>query len=82
MKQTTDIPRTYVSEEEAAQYLGLSRVTLRRWRWIHQGPAWVRLGGTIRYRLADLDEYAMSRRFDPAKGLAVDLSDEPRRSRR
>lgn len=43
--------------EEAAEYLRLSKNTLN-WNRSHGGgPAFVRVGGRIRYRLSDLRAY-------------------------
>ena len=49
-----------LTTEEAAQYLTVSRRTLERWRTEGGGPAYVKLGGCIRYRVSDLDEYIAS----------------------
>jgi hypothetical protein len=47
------LPRL-VGELEAAQILGLSVKTLRRWRFAGRGPAFHKLGSCVRYRLDDL----------------------------
>ena len=48
----------FLSESEAADYLGISRKTLQRWRFDLKGPAYAKLNNKlIRYRLADLDEW-------------------------
>ena len=48
----------FLSESEAADYLGISRKTLQRWRFDHKGPAYAKLNNKlIRYRLADLDDW-------------------------
>ena len=44
-------------EHEAADYLHLKVATLRRWRWAGRGPVFVRVGGRVRYDLADLDVF-------------------------
>lgn len=46
-----------LDEKQAAAYLSISVGTLRRWRRIGEGPAFARLGKSIRYRLLDLDLY-------------------------
>ena len=47
-----------INEAEAAKYLGLKQVTLKKWRWIGQGPNYQKVGSrTIRYRLGDLDHF-------------------------
>ena len=48
----------FLSESEAAEYLGISKKTLQRWRFDHKGPAYAKLNGKlIRYHQADLDEW-------------------------
>lgn len=49
----------FMTEIEAASYLGLSSTTLARWRSIGaRGPAYRKFGGAVRYALADLATYA------------------------
>ena len=49
---------SYLSEQEAAQYLGLSVKTLRRWRFDRRGPTYAKIGGKlIRYPLTNLDDW-------------------------
>ena len=48
----------FLTESEAADYLGISKKTLQRWRFDHKGPAYAKLNNKlIRYRLADLDDW-------------------------
>ena len=48
----------FLSESEAAEYIGISKKTLQRWRFDHKGPPYAKLNNKlIRYRLADLDEW-------------------------
>ncbi len=46
-----------IREAEAARMVGVSVAALRRWRREHRGPAYVKLEGCIRYRVADLKEF-------------------------
>jgi hypothetical protein len=46
-----------VREAVAARLLGVSVAALRRWRREHRGPAFVRLGRCIGYRMVDLDAF-------------------------
>jgi len=50
----TDFPNL-CSEKEAAQYVGVSRSTFRRWRKKSIGPEFFRFGDIIRYRKEALD---------------------------
>ena len=46
---------------EAAEYVGLKKPTMERFRFLGQGPAYCKLGGAVRYRKKDLDEWLDSR---------------------
>ncbi len=50
---TTDVLTT----TEAAQYVRLGKPTLERFRITGEGPSFCKLGGAVRYRRADLDEW-------------------------
>ena len=54
--------RNYLSTCEAADYLGLSPRTLRRYRVTGEGPVFHRFGGRVRYGREDLDAWAAARR--------------------
>ena len=47
----------FVSPAKAGRILGVCENTLQRWRARSEGPAFVRLGGRIRYSLPMLHEY-------------------------
>ena len=56
----------FFSESEAADYLGISKKTLQRWRFDHKGPAYAKLNGKlIRYHQADLDEWMDQQTITP-----------------
>ena len=42
---------------EAAVYLRLAKQTLAKWRSQGRGPSFVRLGGSVFYRLSELDQF-------------------------
>jgi excisionase family DNA binding protein len=46
---------------EAAKYVSLASVTLERMRITGEGPAFVKLGRSVRYRRADLQNWINSR---------------------
>ncbi len=46
-----------LTTSEAAQYLRLGKPTLDRFRITGEGPSFCKLGGAVRYRRADLDEW-------------------------
>jgi excisionase family DNA binding protein len=54
---TNPVQPRLVDEHEAASILGLSVKTLRRWRWAGREVPFIKLGGSVRYDLADLQAY-------------------------
>ena len=38
-----------LSEKSLARKWGISHKTLQRWRWLKTGPAYIKIGGRIRY---------------------------------
>ena len=57
-----------LSEQEVAELLGVSRNTLKHWRWVGKGPRYVKMIGKIGYRPCDLREWIDSNVSEP--GLA------------
>lgn len=53
----TDVMNTI----EAARYVRLGKPTLDRFRLTGEGPRFAKLGGAVRYRRADLDDWIESR---------------------
>ena len=49
---------SFVDEVEAARLTGLSIYTLRNWRFLGRGPAYVKFGRAVRYSLEDLRTFA------------------------
>ena len=60
-------PQNTLSEEDGAQYLGMSKAWLRKQRRFGAGPAYVRLGRRIVYMRSDLDALIQRGRIDPAR---------------
>jgi hypothetical protein len=56
---------------EAASHLGgsapLSQQTLAQWRSADTGPAYLKVGGQVRYRRADLDRWLDQQRQEPQR---------------
>jgi hypothetical protein len=48
----------FLSEKQVAQQLGISPVTLRRWRWLGEGPRFHKFGRLVRYRTDDIVAFA------------------------
>lgn len=59
--RTREDLRRYFPTPQAADYLGLKAPTLEKWRSEGGGPPFVKLGRAVRYRVADLDQFAAER---------------------
>ena len=51
-----------LNESAAAEALQIRPKTLCRWRFERRGPAYVKIGGTVRYRRADLTDFVARNR--------------------
>ncbi len=47
----------HLNQIQLAERWGLSPRTLERWRWIGEGPAHLKLGGRVVYRLEDVEQF-------------------------
>jgi excisionase family DNA binding protein len=67
---------------EAARYVRLSKPTLERARVAGDGPLYCKLGGSVRYRRADLDAWLESRltASTSASGRGPAQSNDPRQT--
>jgi predicted DNA-binding transcriptional regulator AlpA len=54
-------PDTLLRAQEAAAYLRVSLDTLARWRCTKRGPAFVKIGGNVAYRVSALRDFISSR---------------------
>jgi DNA-binding transcriptional MerR regulator len=55
-----------IQPKEAARILGRPESTMRYWRSMGVGPAWVKLEGRVLYDEADLLEYVQTSRRTPS----------------
>jgi hypothetical protein len=53
-----------VDEQDGAAYVDFSAAALRKWRREGKGPAFVRVGRSIRYRIQDLDTWLAAHRVE------------------
>ena len=53
-----------VDEHQAADYLSVAVNTLRKWRSLGEGPAFVKLGRRVVYRLTDLERWLEAHLID------------------
>jgi len=59
----------FLSLEDLAEYLGIPKRTLYAWRYRGEGPTGYRLGGRIKFRPSDVEEWLCSHREgEPSNG--------------
>jgi hypothetical protein len=58
--------RRLVSTKELSEILGTPESTLRYWRCAEIGPPYVKLGGRIKYDLADVELYVRANKRMPS----------------
>ncbi len=68
MATTNNTLETLLNEHDVARITALSLATVRRWRLLNQGPRYIKLGFSVRYRSDDLAAWLDSR---PASGGAA-----------
>jgi len=60
----------YINDVQAAKIIGLSKQTLRNWRYKGLGPEYIKLNSRcIRYDLKSLDRYMTKHRIIPYQNL-------------
>ena len=47
----------HLNQTQLAARWNISPRTLERWRWIGEGPRYLKIGGRVVYRLADIEAY-------------------------
>lgn len=47
---------------EVAEWLGINPGTLYYWRHTHRGPRSLSVGGSVRYRVSDVEDWIKERR--------------------
>lgn len=52
-----DGPTLHLNQVQLARRWSLSPRTLERWRWRRQGPAYLKVGGRVVYRLEDVEAF-------------------------
>jgi predicted DNA-binding transcriptional regulator AlpA len=68
---------TLLNEHDVARITGLSVASVRRWRLLHQGPKYMKIGAAVRYKPEDLAAWLEA---CPTGGGAIDGSEVRRES--
>lgn len=64
-RSTAEPPDALLSERELADRWGYRPASLASARWRGRGPAWVKIGRTVRYRLSDVLAHELSVQAKP-----------------
>jgi len=66
--------RNFINQIELSRRWGVSPRTLERWRWLGEGPAFVKLGGKVVYDLSVIEAYekAQIRHSTSDQGVATE----------
>ena len=54
----------HLNQTDLACRWDISPRTLERWRWLGQGPRYIKIGGRVVYRLSDIEAYEADRQRD------------------
>jgi hypothetical protein len=57
--------KEYLNEKEVHKIYGWGLSTLRNWRFLGRGPAYSKIGKSVRYRVIDLQDFMTRHRIDP-----------------
>jgi hypothetical protein len=60
--------KAFFTPDELVERIGgkVTTETLANWRYYKRGPAWVKYGGHVRYRIADVEAYEKAQRVETA----------------
>jgi hypothetical protein len=62
----------HLNQVELSRRWSISPRTLERWRWLGQGPQYLKIGGRVVYRLDDVEAYEAQQVHTPiAANLGV-----------
>ena len=56
----TASPARHLNQIELSRRWGFSPRTLEGWRWFGKGPAFIKVGGKVLYRLEDIEAFEAS----------------------
>ena len=59
-----------LSQIELAARWKISHRTLERWRWVQEGPRYLKIGGRVVYRLSDVEAFERKVQSVPDELLA------------
>ncbi len=61
METVQNTIETLLNEYDVARITGLSVASVRRWRLFRQGPQYLKIGSSVRYRQSDISDWLSAR---------------------
>jgi hypothetical protein len=55
--ELADVSTRHLNQTELSARWNLSPRTLERWRWLGEGPRYLKLGGRVLYRVEDVEAF-------------------------
>jgi hypothetical protein len=52
----------HLNQVQLSRRWSISPRTLERWRWLQQGPQYLKIGGRVVYRLDDVEAFEITRK--------------------
>lgn len=71
MTKTADLQAEYLSSDEVADWLKVSRRTLHRWARLRKGPPTIKVGRAVYYRRSTLEGWLVSLEGDAGRAATV-----------
>lgn len=59
----------HLNQVELSRRWSLSPRTLERWRWLGEGPRFLKIGGRVVYRLEDIEAYEAEQMRDSTAAI-------------
>ena len=68
MSQKPDSVVRHLTQGKLADRWQISPRTLERWRWLGEGPPFLKIGGRVVYRVQDIERYEAEQLRDSTTG--------------
>lgn len=73
----TETSLRHLNQTEVARRWQISPRTLEAWRWLKQGPAYLKIGGRVLYKIEDVETFEAEQR----RGTSFDVENHPEANR-
>ena len=70
----TDRPIRHLNQIDLSRRWSISPRTLERWRWLKSGPRYLKIGGRVVYRLADVEAFETAQIKNASQNLGGELA--------